>query len=46
MRMELPASVLPILGIVPARDISGDSVAADVLVGQDGLARAVRLAQD
>lgn len=46
VRTELPASVLSMLGIVPARDITGDSVAADVLVGQDGLARAVRLAQD
>ena len=46
VRMELPASVLPLLGIVPARVSTTDNkVLADVLVGQDGLARAVRIAQ-
>lgn len=43
VRVELPASVLPLLGIglpSPREDV----VVADVLIGQDGLARAVRLA--
>jgi predicted anti-sigma-YlaC factor YlaD len=44
VRTELPASVLPLLGIRPARAQGGNRVVADVLVGQDGLARAVRLA--
>jgi hypothetical protein len=44
VRTELPASVLPLLGIRPARAAVGNRVVADVLVGQDGLARAVRLA--
>jgi hypothetical protein len=44
VRMELPASVLPLLGIVPAMAITTETVEADVLVGQDGLARAVRFA--
>lgn len=45
VRTELPASALPILGIATPARITGTTVAADVLVGQDGLARAVRLAQ-
>jgi hypothetical protein len=45
VRTELPAAVLPLLGIVPAKATQGDTVTADVLVGQDGLARAVRLAR-
>lgn len=44
VRVELPASALPVLGIVPVREITGERVLADVLIGQDGLARAVRLA--
>jgi hypothetical protein len=44
VRMELPASVLPLLGIVPAMAVTTETVEADVLVGQDGLARAVRFA--
>jgi predicted anti-sigma-YlaC factor YlaD len=44
VRTELPASVLPLLGIAPEAR-SGDKVMADVLIGQDGLARAVRLAR-
>jgi hypothetical protein len=44
VRMELPASVLPLLGIVPPMAVTTGTVEADVLVGQDGLARAVRFA--
>jgi len=43
VRTELPASVLPLLGL-EAPDTPPDArVAADVIYGQDGLARAVRL---
>ena len=43
VRMELPASVLPLLGL-DAPDTPPDAtVAADVIYGQDGKARAVRL---
>ena len=43
VRTELPASVLPLLGL-DAPDTPPDAnVAADVIYGQDGLARAVRL---
>ena len=45
VRTELPASVLPLLGLTTT-DVTGTTVAADVLVGQDGLARAVRLAHE
>lgn len=44
VRTELPASVLPLLGLVPASTVTDNKVLADVLIGQDGLARAVRLA--
>jgi len=43
MRMDLPASVVLSLGLVPPASQTG-VVRADVLVGQDGYARAVRLA--
>jgi hypothetical protein len=45
MRMELPVSALPSLGLVPpsSREVT---VHADVLVGQDGFPRAVRLSPD
>lgn len=42
MRVDLPVSALPALGFAPPS--SGPSVVqADVIVGQDGLARAIRL---
>lgn len=44
VRMELPASALPLLGLAGAGDGQG-TVEADVVVGQDGFARAVRLAR-
>ena len=43
VRTELPASVLPLLGFAPVDAPDGGLVAADVLLGQDGLARAVRI---
>jgi anti-sigma factor RsiW len=45
VRTELPVTVLPMLGLVPASTPANGKVVADVLVGQDGLARAVRLAR-
>lgn len=41
VRMDLPVSVLPSLGVAPPAGHAG-SVKADVVVGQDGLPRAVR----
>ncbi len=41
VRMDLPVSILPSLGVAPpAAHVS--AVKADVVIGQDGLARAVR----
>jgi hypothetical protein len=42
--LDLPVSVLPSLGLAPptSRDAA---VQADVIIGQDGFARAVRLVQ-
>jgi hypothetical protein len=45
VRTELPASVLPLLGIAGATPAADATVAVDVVVGQDGFARAVRLAR-
>lgn len=42
VRTTLPVSVLPSLGVSPPAQATG-SVKADLIVGQDGLARAVRL---
>lgn len=42
VRLDLPASVLPSLGLLPPASQIG-VVRADVLIGQDGFARAVRL---
>jgi hypothetical protein len=42
MRVDLPASLLPILGLSATSSASG-LVPADIVVGQDGFARAVRL---
>jgi len=44
MRVELPASVVVSLGLRPSRPLRDDgTVQTDLLVGQDGYARAVRL---
>jgi hypothetical protein len=45
MRMEVPVSALPSLGLVPPATHAA-VIQADVLVGQDGLPRAVRLSPD
>jgi hypothetical protein len=42
LRIDLPVSMLPALGMMPPAT-RGTAVKADVIVGQDGLARAVRL---
>ena len=42
VRTDLPVSMLPSLGITPV-GAQGRTVKADILVGQDGVARAVRL---
>jgi hypothetical protein len=44
VRVDLPVAVLPSLGLVvpPTRAVA---VKADVIVGQDGFARAVRLVE-
>src|SRR5262245_25517886 len=45
MRMTVPVSALPSLGLVPPPS-HAPVVQADVLVGQDGLPRAIRLSPD
>ena len=45
MRMAVPVSALPSLGLAPPAS-HAPTVQADVLVGQDGLPRAVRLSPD
>ena len=42
VRMDVPVSMLPSLGLTPPAG-SGAVVRADLIVGQDGLTRAVRL---
>jgi hypothetical protein len=44
IRVELPVSLLPTLGLAAPSSATG-LVPADIVVGQDGLARAVRLVQ-
>ena len=44
MRVDLPVSLLPALGLSPL-SFDGGVVRADIVVGQDGLARAFRLVQ-
>jgi hypothetical protein len=44
MRVDLPVSALPALGLWPPSPAAG-VVQADIVVGQDGFARAVRLVQ-
>jgi hypothetical protein len=43
VRMELPLSALPGYGVAIAPDAAGSAVQADLLVGQDGQARGIRL---
>jgi hypothetical protein len=42
VRLDLPVSVLPSLGVTPPAT-SHATVKADLVIGQDGLTRAVRL---
>jgi hypothetical protein len=43
VRYELPVSALPAYGVEIVSDVSRRSVEADLLVGQDGYARAIRV---
>ena len=45
VRMDLPVSILPSLGMTPPATGGLTDVTADVIVGQDGLPRAVRLVE-
>lgn len=45
VRMELPVSLLPSLGMTPPATGHATEVTADIIVGQDGLPRAVRLVE-
>jgi hypothetical protein len=42
VRMNVPVSMLPSLGVMPPSG-RATSVRADLIVGQDGVARAIRL---
>ena len=46
IRMEIPLTSLPTYGIEILPDAQGSPVEADLLVGQDGQARAIRLVND
>jgi hypothetical protein len=43
VRMDVPVSMLPALGLTPPQANRTTSVKADLIVGQDGLTRAARL---
>jgi hypothetical protein len=43
VRMDVPVSMLPALGLIPPQANRTTSVKADLIVGQDGLTRAARL---
>ena len=43
VRMDVPVSMLPSLGLTPPQANRTTSVQADLIVGQDGLTRAARL---
>jgi hypothetical protein len=45
VRVQLPVSSLQLMGVPVTEERADASVQADLLLGQDGLARAVRLAQ-
>ena len=42
MRVEVPRSTMMALGIAVSADRAGEPVQAEVMLGSDGLARAVR----
>lgn len=43
VRTELPVSALPAYGLPIVPDAARSAVQADLLIGQDGLARGIRL---
>ena len=45
VRVQLPVSSLQLMGVPVGEERAGASVQADLLLGQDGLARGVRLVQ-
>jgi len=45
VRVQIPVSELAVIGMQPAPIAARDRISADFLVGQDGVARAVRVAQ-
>lgn len=45
VRVQLPVSSLQLMGVPVTEERAGASVQAELLLGQDGLARGVRLAQ-
>ena len=45
VRVQLPVSSLQLMGVPVSEERAGASVQAELLLGQDGLARAVRLAE-
>ena len=45
VRVQLPVSSLRLMGLPVSEEQAGDSVQADVLLGQDGLVRGVRLVE-
>jgi len=45
VRVELPRSTIVSMGFALNMDRSGEKVKADVLMGADGLARAIRFVQ-
>lgn len=46
VRVSLPVTTLPSYGIQIAPDMTTESVDADLLIAQDGLARGIRLVND
>jgi hypothetical protein len=45
VRVNIPVSELGVMGLAPASKSANESVSADLLVGQDGIARAVRFVE-
>ena len=45
VRVQLPMSSLRLMGLLVSEESSAERIEADVLVGQDGLARGVRFVQ-
>jgi len=45
VRVQLPMSSLRLMGLLVSEESSAERIQADVLVGQDGLARGVRFVQ-